>query len=344
MTLDSPAQPLTSSQPMRWLGNLLPFVGIMVGLFTGLTFREVIRTYNWGKAGKPEWAAHAGAIGLALGLVLGLASLGVGLWHSRWVARVSALARDRYRAWYIWTNLLGLPASLLFAFLAVWLNRVQRVPHPALWVITLGAIATFTLSGTIGYYRLEHLTRTQRDLLVQAQLAPHFLFNSLSTLKGQIATEPVEAQATADRLCRLFRELMDLGSQTSVSLARELAFVEAYLGLEQARLGERLLVNIQVPDDLENVPVPPLSLQVLVENAVRHAIAPRVEGGLLSISACRVPVGLELMVEDPGSGQSPNPGTGCGLEVLRARLARPSDLTFERTPQGHRATLILRKM
>jgi LytS/YehU family sensor histidine kinase len=135
---------------------------------------------------------------------------------------------------------------------------------------------------------------------------------------------------------------MDLGSQTSVSLARELAFVEAYLGLEQARLGERLQVNIQVPDDLENFPIPPLSLQVLVENAVRHAIAPRLKGGLLSIRACRVPAGLQLMVEDPGNGQSPIPGTGRGLEVLRARLARPSDLAFEKIPGGHRATLVLR--
>jgi LytS/YehU family sensor histidine kinase len=209
-------------------------------------------------------------------------------------------------------------------------------------VVFLGTIATASISNLGGYYRLEALARIQRDLLIQSQLAPHFLFNSLSTLKGQIADEPVEAQVTADRLSRLFRELMDMGSQSSVPLSRELAFVESFLGLERARLGERLQVSIEVPPELEDFPVPPLSLQVLVENAVRHAIAPRVEGGLLSIRACRVPAGLQLVVGDPGTGQSADPGTGRGLQVLRTRLARPSDLAFEAIPEGHRATLILR--
>jgi LytS/YehU family sensor histidine kinase len=223
-----------------------------------------------------------------------------------------------------------------------WLVRVCQVPDPALSVIFFGTVATVALTTMGAYFRLESLVRTQRDMLMQAQLAPHFLFNSLSTLKGQIADEPFEAQVTADRLSRLFRDLMDMGSQTSVPLSRELAFVEAYLGLEQARLGQRLQVSIEVPSELEDAAVPPLSLQVLVENAVRHAIAPQVEGGLLSIRACRVPEGLQLIVEDPGTGQSANPGTGRGLQVLRSRLARPSDLSFQRSPQGHRATLLLR--
>jgi LytS/YehU family sensor histidine kinase len=252
------------------------------------------------------------------------------------------MGRARYRAWYKWSMLVGILGGLLFAHFEHRFVQVQRVPETALSAIFLGTIATAMMSSMGGYYRLESLVRTQRDLLVQSQLAPHFLFNSLSTLKGQIAAEPQEAEATADRLARLFRDLMDLGQQTMVPLNRELAFVEAYLGLEQARLGQRLQVSIEVPSELEDVPVPPLSLQVLVENGVRHAIAPQVEGGLLSIRACRVPEGLQLIVEDPGTGQSPNPGTGRGLQVLRSRLARPSDLAFERIQERHRATLLLR--
>jgi LytS/YehU family sensor histidine kinase len=252
------------------------------------------------------------------------------------------MGRDRLKNWYLWSVILGVPVGIFFGRLTIWLIQVHRVPILALDIVCLGTLATVMSSSMIGYYRLQGLARTQRDLLVQSQLAPHFLFNSLSTLKGQIADEPAEAQVTADRLSRLFRELMDLGSQTSVPLAKELAFVEAYLGLEQARLGTRLQIHIQVADDLEDFPVPPLSLQVLVENAVRHAIAPRVEGGLLSIRACRVPAGLQLIVGDPGTGQSALPGTGRGLQVLRARLAKASDLTFTTVPGGHQATLLVR--
>jgi signal transduction histidine kinase len=318
-------------------------MGIFLAFFTGHIFSAVLDGHNWGSLGKPGWAAHSGALGLTVALGLALLALGSGLWTTWWVARVSALTRDRYQAWYVWSAILGIPVGLALGRSMVWLIHTQRVPASGLNAVLLGTVATVMTSCMIGYYRLQGLARTQRDLLLQAQLAPHFLFNSLSTLKGQIAEEPMEAHATADRLARLFRELMDLSDQTTIPLTRELAFVEAYLGLEKARLGERLQVHIQVPEELEDLPVPPLSLQVLVENAVRHAIASRVEGGLLSIRARCVPEGLQLVVGDPGTGESPMPGTGRGLQVLRARLARPSDLAFEKLPQGHQATLLLRK-
>jgi hypothetical protein len=318
------------------------FAGLAVAVITGNTLGLTLRTHNWGAAGPPGWANRASLISFLVGAGLCLLVVAMTLFHTKWTARVAAMGRDRYRTWYKWSMLLGLPTGVLFVPLEHWLVHVQRVPEAALSAIFLGTIATAMVASMGGYYRLESLVRTQRDLLVQSQLAPHFLFNSLSTLKGQIADEPLEAQVTADRLSRLFRDLMDLGSQTSVPLSRELAFVESFLGLEQARLGARLQVSVEVPAELEDFPVPPLSLQVLVENAVRHAIAPRVEGGKLSIRASRVPAGLALVVEDPGTGQSANPGTGRGLQVLRARLARPSDLTFETLPVGHRVTLLLR--
>jgi LytS/YehU family sensor histidine kinase len=220
--------------------------------------------------------------------------------------------------------------------------KVHRFPPETLGIIFIGTLATLLMGGQTELLRLQDLARTQRELLMQSQLAPHFLFNSLGTLKNQIAEDPLEAQATADRLSRLFRELMDLGNQTSVPLGRELSFVEAYLGLEQARLGQRLQVHIEVPDELESLPVPPLSLQVLVENAIRHAIAPRIEGGLLTVRASRTPSGLLLTVTDPGNGTSLIQGTGRGLQVLRARLVHPSDLTFLTTATGHTASLLVR--
>lgn len=343
MTFDPTATPpVDASHRMRWLDLTALSSGLLCALFTGQMFWVALQDHHWGSAGRPEWTNHAGAISVALSAGLILLAVANTLWQTRWATQVSAMARDRLRGRYLRGALLFFFVGLLCAPVTLGLHQLHQVPILALGVIFLGTMATVMSSSMIGYYRLQSLTRTQQDLLLQSQLAPHFLFNSLSTLKGQIAEEPSEAQVTADRLSRLFRELMDMGRQSSVPLSRELAFVESYLGLEQARLGQRLKVHIQVPDDLENQLVPPLCLQVLVENAVRHAIAPRLEGGLLSIRAFRVPAGLQVVVGDPGTGRTANPGTGRGLQVLRARLARPSDLTFQVLPEGHQATLVVR--
>ncbi len=342
MTPDPFASPSVSKR-MRWLTLTAPLMGILCAAATGEFVSSVLNDHCWGAAGRPSWAAHPGVVGLVIAFHLSLLALGTALWMGWWVARVPAMTRGHFRGWYLWTTLLGIPVGLALARVMIWFIHAQRVPPSAVNMIALGTVATMMTASMIGYYRLESLARIQRGLLLQGQLAPHFLFNSLSTLKGQIADEPLEAQVTADRLSRLFRELMDMGGQTFIPLARELAFVEAFLGLEKARLGDRLQVRIEVPEELESFPVPPLSLQVLVENAVRHAITPRIEGGLLTIRASSVPAGLQMVVGDPGTGQSLNPGTGCGLKVLRARLSRPSDLVFEQLPEGHQATLLLRK-
>jgi len=112
--------------------------------------------------------------------------------------------------------------------------------------------------------------------------------------------------------------------------------------VERARRGEALQVVIEVPECLESEPVPPMSLQLLVENALRHGLT--AGGGEIHILASRLPDGLQLSVEDPGQGDSATPGTGQSLGILRRRLERTSDLDLAPTSEGrHRATLLLRR-
>jgi LytS/YehU family sensor histidine kinase len=115
-----------------------------------------------------------------------------------------------------------------------------------------------------------------------------------------------------------------------------MAFVEAYLGIEQARLGDRLRVSVDVPEDLESLNVPPLSLQVLVENAIKHGVAPLERGGEVRIGAERREGALYLWVEDPGPGFSNHRGTGTALGTLRQRLERPEDLEMGMEEGRHR--------
>jgi hypothetical protein len=172
--------------------------------------------------------------------------------------------------------------------------------------------------------------REARDAALRARLAPHFIFNALGTLQAQIEKDPAAAIDTADRLASLFRQALAAAGRPLVPLREELEFVEAYLGIERSRLGSRLQVKIDVPEELEEIEIPPLCLQTLVENAVQHGIAPREDGGEIRIRARRSSPG-----ENPGIvlsvdnllAPSSRPGTGTGLEALRGRLRNPGDLT-----------------
>jgi two-component sensor histidine kinase len=244
-------------------------------------------------------------------------------------------------------------AALVWVFL--------EVPKPLIGdvLLRLGLIYLFILEyeSSSTRFRLRKRFLSLRDQVLRARLAPHFLFNSLASLRAQMDSDPDGAKATADRLSQLFRELLDLSGADTISLGRELGFVEAYLGIERARMGRRLRVKVEVPEALEQAIVPPLALQVLVENAVKHGVAPLEQGGEIRIGAERQPAhvmplayareawkdqaepeDLVVWVEDPGTGASPNKGTGTALETLRQRLARPEDLTMERTATGFRVS------
>jgi hypothetical protein len=173
--------------------------------------------------------------------------------------------------------------------------------------------------------------REARDAALRARLAPHFIFNALGTLQAQIEKDPAAATDTADRLARLFRQALAAAGRPLVPIREELDFVEAYLGIERSRLGDRLRVKVDVPEELEETEIPPLSLQVLVENAVQHGVAPREDGGEIVIRARRSGYGenpgVVLSVDNP-LAPSTRPGTGNGLETLRGRLANPGDLTI----------------
>ncbi len=177
-----------------------------------------------------------------------------------------------------------------------------------------------------------------REQALRAKLAPHFIFNALNTLHAQIDQDPRGAQATTERLAQLFRQVIEASDEATIPLKRELAFVEAYLGIEQARLGNRLRVSIQIPEELEAAQVPPLSLQVLVENAVKHGVAPMERGGDVRIGAERKEGALQVWVEDPGPGFSDHRGTGTALATLRQRLERPEDLVMGLVDGRHRVS------
>jgi two-component system LytT family sensor kinase len=164
---------------------------------------------------------------------------------------------------------------------------------------------------------------------LRAQLDPHFLFNTLNTLGHLMQAAPDRALSTLYRLTSLLRAVLRRTNGSFVALAEELEIVESYLAIERERFEERLAVTIDVPPELRNTPVPPLLLQPLVENAVKHGIAPLRQGGRVTVRIARDadddghPGHLRVLVIDTGRGVQPGGAVrdgGVGLSNLEARL------------------------
>jgi len=160
--------------------------------------------------------------------------------------------------------------------------------------------------------------------LLESQLEPHMLFNTLATLRALIGIDPPRAQAMLDRLIAYLRATLAASRAASHTLATEFARLDDYLALMALRMGPRLQVRLDLPEALREQPVPPLLLQPLVENAIRHGLEPQIDGGRIEVSATRVHDTLVLRVRDTGLGLgdgAPLGSTRFGSAQVRERLA-----------------------
>src|SRR5262245_49128287 len=167
--------------------------------------------------------------------------------------------------------------------------------------------------------------RAQAELAaLRAQLNPHFLFNTLHSVIGLVVQDPPTAQAALERLGDMLRYALRIHRDgvDAVGLREEWEFVATYLDLEKLRLGDRLRLALDADPDVFDSLVPPFCLQPLVENAVRHAVAPRAGGGRIVVAARRTSETLRLTVQDDGPGlpKVPTPDAGIGLRLVQDRL------------------------
>lgn len=169
--------------------------------------------------------------------------------------------------------------------------------------------------------RLEAANRDGQLATLRAQLNPHFMFNALNGIRALIDEDPARAKQAITQLSSILRNAMSTVKRRTVPLGEELDVVKDYLALERMRFEERLRTSFEVDQTLEREPVPPMLLQTLVENAVRHGIAKLTQGGEVVVGARRSGAGLVLSVRNTGEyipGQVN--GTGIGLSGTRKRL------------------------
>jgi sensor histidine kinase YesM len=161
--------------------------------------------------------------------------------------------------------------------------------------------------------------------LMQAQIEPHFLFNTLASVQYLIETAPPQATRLLGHLLAYLRAALPQLRAATTTLGREVELAEAYLNILRMRMGARLAFAIDVPDALRVHPFPPMLLMTLIENAIEHGLEPRAEGGTVTLGAQRERDALVVSVVDTGAGiapgSAPRPGHGMGLANLRDRLA-----------------------
>jgi two-component system, LytTR family, sensor kinase len=187
---------------------------------------------------------------------------------------------------------------------------------------------------------------------LRAQINPHFLFNSLNTIADLSIVAPHKAEEMTLRLAAVFRYVLTNTDRQFTSVSEEIDFARSYLGIEEARFGDRLKVQFDVEQSVLQEKVPALLLQPLIENALKHGLGPKRQGGTLSIGAKRTGLGFTLTVADDGMGlpaaqhDSPDNGTHVGLRNIEKRLrtAYEDRASFSLRPRdggGTKATVVI---
>jgi sensor histidine kinase YesM len=224
----------------------------------------------------------------------------------------------------------GLSASQHF-----WLDyyHTLRIAVPLALVFGLGAMTHATLLSRVQVmeqqlHEKEIAEERSRKLAAEARLRsleswihPHFLFNTLNSISALIALDPTRAEQIVGRLATVLRASLDTSGNSLIPLHQEIAMVESYLDIERVRLGTKLRGRVEVPDELRETMVPPMSVQSLVENAVKHGIVPLSEGGDLLVKARGDAGHVRIEVCDSGPGfDLADLCPGHGLDKLVQRL------------------------
>jgi LytS/YehU family sensor histidine kinase len=155
---------------------------------------------------------------------------------------------------------------------------------------------------------------------LQAQIEPHFLFNTLANVTSLIDPDPAKARRMLESFIRFLRASLGATRAESTTLADEAELIAAYLDVLEIRMGKRLTYEIDVPPDLHTFSLPPMLLQPVVENSIRHGLEPKMEGGRVSVHARRDGDAVVIEVTDDGVGFAATTRGGVGLTNLRDRL------------------------
>jgi signal transduction histidine kinase len=250
---------------------------------------------------------------------------------------------DAIMAWHDWRSalffsLLSIGCALLGVVIGMWLvdriwmgngSTLQLLTSFGFWrqflliSVFISVVSSFRYRARWRQEMLQARVTEAQLKLLQGQIEPHFLFNTLANVQSLIDFDPARAKEMLERFTDYLRASLGQLRSDSTTLAQEFAMLDAYLALMQLRMGERLRVRLDLPPELNGIELPPLLVQPLVENAIHHGLEPKIAGGEITVSARRADGVLCIDVEDDGQGlHAPKRrgGNGVALDNIRARL------------------------
>jgi len=259
---------------------------------------------------------------------------------SMYAINATVMCRVSDKRWRLLVLAFTFPGSVMFGVtLAAWITGAGDWSNPQAWVAVViglffGGIGTITyflsqrieqLDAEVKQRRMNQMESEKRQMeaqlkMLQAQIEPHFLFNTLANVSSLIDSDTVLAKTLLERLNDWLRIALVRARSEQATLGDELDMLENYLQILKIRFGERLRWSVDVADDARRLAFPPMLLQPLVENAVRHGIEPKLGGGEIGLSATLAGSTLRIEVRDTGVGLLGDEGSGAGLANVRARL------------------------
>lgn len=323
------------------LSHLLPTVVLNTVIALGITvFGTNTFASNW---------VYSQCIGLLIG---SFNHLGIRWWIRDWDTQWRRIALVVPVG-----SVLGFVAGVLLAdallgqsSMAYWQHDPQKAWGFLALSLVCGIVITYFFASRAQLARARESAEVARRQaaetqlrLLQSQLEPHMLFNTLANLRALIGLEPQRAQHMLDHLVGYLRATLDASRRTEHTLQQEFDRLDDYLALMAVRMGPRLQYQLDLPPALTTHPVPPLLLQALVENSIQHALEPQVEGGSITIAASTQGDLLVLQVSDTGRGcthdlNAPQGPEHFGLAQVRERLhtryGAAGALIFEALPEG----------
>ncbi len=302
---------------------------LITGVLTATGARPVLDTLA-------QALIHAATMGTLCGLVVPRVlargpRTGLGLRFAMLVPVLLALALVGTLVGCSIITLVGLAPAAAFRALfatAVWINALLTVTVAFGMTLyetqraRLDAVTLDLRTKQLEHERAAKMALEARLSSLESRLHPHFLFNTLNAISALIPEDPALAERTVERLAALLRFSLDATAHGMVTVADEMRIVADYLEIERTRLGERLSWSVKVDRDVHDCAIPVLAIQTLVENSVKHAIAPRPGTGHVAVDVAAHDDRIVVSVWDDGPGFGPDIRVpGHGLDDLDARLA-----------------------